>query len=58
MEVWLHEFLTSVLDGGEWSASHPRLRAPGIYRIEGWVGSRTGLKNGFRVSGCNGYKWQ
>jgi hypothetical protein len=23
VEVWLHAFLTSVLDGGDWSASHP-----------------------------------
>jgi len=23
VEVWVHAFLTSVLDGGEWSASNP-----------------------------------
>jgi hypothetical protein len=40
--------LTSVLDGGEWSAlcpSHftPRERAPGAHWMGGWVGSRAGL---------------
>jgi len=30
--------LTLALDGGEWSASHPRERAPGMYWIGGWVG--------------------
>jgi hypothetical protein len=35
--------LTSALDGGEWSASHPgsftpRERAPGTHWIRGWVG--------------------
>jgi hypothetical protein len=23
VEIYVHEFLTSALDGGEWSASHP-----------------------------------
>jgi hypothetical protein len=37
--------LTSVLDGGEWSASRPgsftpREKAPGIHWIRGWVGFR------------------
>jgi hypothetical protein len=37
--------LTSALDGGEWSASHPdhftsRERAPGTHWIGGWVGTR------------------
>jgi hypothetical protein len=41
-------FLTSVLDGGEWSASLSCRfirgeRAPGTYWIGGWVGSRAGL---------------
>jgi hypothetical protein len=45
-DVWA--FLTSALDGGQWSASHPgrltsRERAPGIHRIGGWVGPRPGL---------------
>jgi hypothetical protein len=40
--------LTSTLDGGEWSASHPshftpRERAPGIHWIGGWVGPRAVL---------------
>jgi hypothetical protein len=37
--------LTSALDGGEWSASHPsrftpRESAPGTHWIGGWVGPR------------------
>jgi hypothetical protein len=40
--------LTSALDGGEWSASHPgrftaRERAPGSHWIGGWVGPRAVL---------------
>jgi hypothetical protein len=39
VEVKLHAFLTSALDGGEWPASHsghftPRERAPGTH----WIG--------------------
>jgi hypothetical protein len=41
-------FLTSALDGGEWSASlpgrfTPRERTPGTHRIGGWVGPRVVL---------------
>jgi hypothetical protein len=41
-------FLTSALDGGEWSASRlghfiPGERAPGTHCIGGWVGPRAGL---------------
>jgi hypothetical protein len=41
-------FLTSALDGGEWSASRPyriipRERAPGTHWVGGWVGPRAGL---------------
>jgi hypothetical protein len=48
MEVYLHEFLTSALDGGEWSALRPggfipRERAPGTQWIGGWVGHRAVL---------------
>jgi hypothetical protein len=40
--------LTSALDGGEWSASHPgrftpRERAPGTHWIGGWVSPRAVL---------------
>jgi hypothetical protein len=43
----LHAFLTSALDGGEWSASrfgrpNPRERASVTHWIGGWVGFRTG----------------
>jgi len=48
VEVYHHAFLTSSLDGGEWSASRssrftPRERAPGTHWIGGWVGYRAGL---------------
>jgi len=41
-------YLTSALDGGEWSSSHPglftpRARAPGTHWTRGWVGPRAGL---------------
>jgi hypothetical protein len=43
VEIQLHAFLTSALDGGEWSASPtgcftPRETAPGTHWIGGWVG--------------------
>jgi hypothetical protein len=48
VEVWLHAFLTSARDGGDWPASRlgrftPRERAPGTHWIGGWVGPRTVL---------------
>jgi len=48
VEVYLHAFLTSALDLGEWSASRPgrftpRERAPGTHWIGGWVGSGAGV---------------
>jgi hypothetical protein len=50
MKVYLGSgaFLTSALDGSEWSASHPGCftpseRAPGIHWIGGWVSPRAGL---------------
>jgi hypothetical protein len=44
----LHAFLTSALDGGEWSASQPgrftpRERVPGTHWIGGLVGPRAVL---------------
>jgi hypothetical protein len=41
-------FLTSEIDGGEWSVSHPgyftlREKAPGTHCIEGWVDPRADL---------------
>jgi len=43
MGVQLHAFLTSALNGGEWSLSHPGrltpvVRARGTDWIGGWVG--------------------
>jgi len=43
VEVYPHAFLTSALDGGEWSASRrgrftPMDRTPGTHWIGGWVG--------------------
>jgi hypothetical protein len=48
MEVQHHSFLTSALDGGEWSATRPsrftpRERAPGSHWIGGWVSPRAVL---------------
>jgi hypothetical protein len=48
VEVYLHAFLNSALDGGEWSASRPgrftlRERAPGTHWIGVWVGFRAVL---------------
>jgi hypothetical protein len=48
VDVESHTFLTSALDGGEWSASRsgrfiPRDNVPSTYFIGGWVGPRTSL---------------
>jgi hypothetical protein len=48
VEVYLHAFLTSALDGGQWSASRlgrftPKERAPSTHWIGGWVGPRAVL---------------
>jgi hypothetical protein len=48
MEVQLHTFLTSALDGGVWSALRPGRftpgeKAPGTHWIGGWVGPRAVL---------------
>jgi len=48
VEEQLHDFLTSALDGGEWSASRPgrftaSVRDAGALLIGGWVGTRAGL---------------
>jgi hypothetical protein len=48
VDVYIHIYLTSSLDGAEWSASHsgrftPGERAPGTLWIVGWVGPRAGL---------------
>jgi hypothetical protein len=42
VEIQLHAFLTSALDGGKWLASRPEERAPGTHWIGGWVGPRAG----------------
>jgi hypothetical protein len=47
VEVLLNSFLTSTLEGGVWSASHPgRLyprERPGTHCIGGWVGPGAGM---------------
>jgi hypothetical protein len=48
VSVQIHIFLTSVLVGGEWSASRPGRftpseRAPGVRWIGGWVDPRAGM---------------
>jgi len=54
VEVQLHEFLTSTLDGGEWSASRPgrftaAVIAHGSRWIGGWVGRRLNLLPRFNL---------
>jgi hypothetical protein len=43
VEVQLHAFLTSDLDGGEGSASHPARFTLGTHWIGGWAGTRASL---------------
>jgi hypothetical protein len=48
VDIYNHIFLTSVLVGGEWSASHPGRftpgeRAPDAHWTGCWVGPRAGL---------------
>jgi len=43
VEALLHVFLTSALDGGEWSASHRCRFTYGTHFIGLWLGSRAGL---------------
>jgi hypothetical protein len=43
VDVYIHIFLTSVLVGGEWSATRPGRFIPGTHWIGGWVGPRAGL---------------
>jgi hypothetical protein len=48
VESYLSAFLTSVLDGGEWSASHsgplpPMQETSALHWVGGWVGRRDTL---------------
>jgi hypothetical protein len=43
VDVYIHIFLTSVIVGGEWSASRPGRFTPGTRWIGGCVGPRAGL---------------
>jgi hypothetical protein len=43
VDVQIHIVLTSVLVGGEWSASCSDRFTPGTHCTGGWVGSRAGL---------------
>jgi hypothetical protein len=48
VDLYIHVFLTSVLVGGEWLASHPgrfthEEKAPVTHCIVGWVDPRAGL---------------
>jgi hypothetical protein len=43
LDVYFHEFLTSMLDGGECSASRPCRFSPRTHWIGDWVGPRAGL---------------
>jgi hypothetical protein len=44
VEQYIHAFITSGLDGGEWSASCPGEITPITNWIWGWVGPTVGLK--------------
>jgi len=37
-----HEYVTLVLNGGEWSATFPNVRVPGTHWIWSWVRPRCG----------------
>jgi len=43
VEVEFHSFLTSALDGDEWSVSHPGCFTASTHLTEGWVGARFSL---------------
>jgi hypothetical protein len=43
VEVHLHAFLTSTLEGDEWWTWQPGHFTPGTHWIGGWEGSRVGL---------------
>jgi hypothetical protein len=50
LDAYSHDFLTSALVGGEWSASHPSRftpgeRVPALHWIGSWVDHRAGLDN-------------
>jgi hypothetical protein len=66
LDIQRHVFLTSALDGGEWSASHRgsftlRDRASGTHWTGGWVGLRAGLnevaKYNLNVMGVQDVRW-
>jgi hypothetical protein len=57
MEVQMHAFLISALDGGEWSASNSASltsgeRAPGTHWRGVWVGPRTGVNAVVKTKIC------
>jgi hypothetical protein len=51
LEVQLHAFLTSILDGVKWSASlHSRFTPGEIIQVTRWTGSWMGFRVGMDVS--------
>jgi len=45
VDLYLHVFLTSVIDGGEWSASRlSRLTPEDSVLKTNWIGSRVGVR--------------
>jgi hypothetical protein len=59
VDVQIHIFFTSVIVGGEWSASRlgratPEERAPGTHWIGGWVGPIDGLEDVEKILDPNG----
>jgi hypothetical protein len=49
VEIWLHAFLTSVLDGNEWSASRPGRFTSKENSGTHWIGGRVGPRAGLDV---------
>jgi len=43
VKIYFQSFLTSVWEGGEWSASSTGRFTSGIHEIWGWVGPITGV---------------
>jgi hypothetical protein len=41
-EIWLHIFIASALDGGDWPASRPTTLPQRKYSIMCWMGSKLG----------------
>jgi len=52
VEIWLHVFLTSALDGGEWSPSSLWSFSPWKYSDTHWIDRSCTPKNIRKVTTC------